>query len=102
MSRSALNKGSNARLLHAQQNASIIASARTSSSVLGAIPLVGNPDTFNVNTMLAGNINQSAYFVRLCEKVGDWKGLVDEIYYKVEHVEVRRGGEEEKEGRKDG
>mmetsp|Transcript_16300 Transcript_16300/g.33546 ORF Transcript_16300/g.33546 Transcript_16300/m.33546 type:complete len:400 (+) Transcript_16300:26-1225(+) len=87
MSRSALNKNANARAAYAQQSASIIRAARESADVRGAIPYIGNPETFNVNTMLAGNINQSAYFVKLCSKVGDWKTLVDEIYYKVEHVE---------------
>lgn len=37
--------------------------------------------------MLLNNIKKSNYFVKLCNEIKDWTALVDEIYYKVEHME---------------
>jgi pre-mRNA-splicing factor 38B len=47
----------------------------------------GNSTSFNLNSMLHRNISSSSYFISLCTSVTDWKALVDEVYYKVTHVE---------------
>lgn len=51
------------------------------------VPLWGPDDSFHFNPMLLENIKKSPYFVKICREIKDWSALVDEIYYKVDHME---------------
>lgn len=51
------------------------------------VPLWGSDEGFNFNPMLLHNIRKSPYFVKCCRELKDWNALVDEIYYRVDHME---------------
>jgi hypothetical protein len=49
-------------------------------------------DGFNFNPMLLQNIKKSPYFLKICREIKDWTALVDEVYYKVDHMEPWAAG----------
>jgi len=51
------------------------------------IPLWGPDDSFRFEPMLLSNVKRCSYFTKICREIKDWSALVDEIYYKVEHME---------------
>eukprot|EP00797_Seminavis_robusta_P005238 Sro1343_g264640.1 splicing factor 38B (434) ;mRNA; r:18348-20148 len=51
------------------------------------ITLWGPDDSFRFEPLLLDNIKKSSYFVKVCREIKDWTALVDEIYYKVDHME---------------
>ena len=59
-----------------------------------AIPLWGNDTSFHFNPLLLQNCIQSPYFQKCCEKINDWKALVDEIYYEVKSLQVFQVGKQ--------
>jgi len=65
----------------------VVEEGRNNACNKGVIPLHGPDDTFNINPMLLANITKSSYFQKCCSKLKDWNAVVDEIYYKVTHVE---------------
>jgi pre-mRNA-splicing factor 38B len=49
----------------------------------------GNPSNqFHLNHLLLQNIKASQYFQKICQELHDWNAVIDEIYYRVEHVGV--------------
>lgn len=108
MSRSALSRGANARDQRKTAAQQLVSSAyeqgeerpkgavnllphsNTLAQLIevtkNALPLFGNTETFNLNSMLYKNITQCSYFLRLCSTVNDFSKSVDEIFYKVKHV----------------
>lgn len=57
------------------------------------VPLWGNLNTFNLNSVLLQNITKSPYFYKKClQELSDWTSVVDEIYYEVKHLEPWNGG----------
>jgi len=90
MSRSSLDRGANRMQQRKLANESVVLAAHEEGGGRkGDIAIHGSTTTFNLNSLLHKNIVQSPYFVKLCEKVTDWKALVDEIYNK---VSTRPGG----------
>mmetsp|Transcript_17957 Transcript_17957/g.49816 ORF Transcript_17957/g.49816 Transcript_17957/m.49816 type:complete len:97 (+) Transcript_17957:95-385(+) len=57
------------------------------------LPLWGPDDSFHLNRMLLQNIIHSSYFQKCCRELTDWNKIVDEIYYKVDHLEPFALGE---------
>ncbi|KAH8854307.1 Pre-mRNA-splicing factor 38B [Schistosoma japonicum] len=51
------------------------------------LKLWGNPQTMNLNTMIYTNIVQSPYFKANLVELKTYHEVIDEIYYKVEHLE---------------
>ncbi|CAH8443000.1 unnamed protein product [Schistosoma intercalatum] len=51
------------------------------------LKLWGNPQTMNLNTMIYTNIAQSPYFKANLVELKTYHEVIDEIYYKVEHLE---------------
>lgn len=51
------------------------------------LPLWGNEKTMNLNSMVLTNIQSSPYFKNELFKLKTYHEVVDEIYYKVEHLE---------------
>ncbi|GMH80147.1 hypothetical protein TL16_g08422 [Triparma laevis f. inornata] len=86
MSRSALSRGANARDQRKTAAQQLVSSAYEQEVTKNALPLFGNTETFNLNSMLYKNITQCSYFLRLCSTVNDFSKSVDEIFYKVKHV----------------
>jgi len=56
------------------------------------VPLQVKDEPFNMNRVLVSNIKKSPYFLKLCGKT-TWSQLVDEIYYKVDHLDLWSVGE---------
>ncbi|GMI09962.1 hypothetical protein TrVE_jg14185 [Triparma verrucosa] len=86
MSRSALSRGASSRAQQKTAAQQLVSSAYSGEITKNALPIFGNEETFNLNSMLYKNITQCSYFLRLCKSVGDFSQAVDEIYYKVTHV----------------
>jgi len=51
------------------------------------LALWGPDDSFRLEPMLLNNIKKSNYFIKICQEIHDWTSLVDEIYYRVDHME---------------
>lgn len=51
------------------------------------LPLWGNEKTMNLNSMILTNVQSSPYFKNELFKLKTYHEVVDEIYYKVEHLE---------------
>lgn len=51
------------------------------------LPIYGNKDTMNINPMILSNIQGSAYFKEDLYKMKTFHEVIDEIFYKVEHLE---------------
>jgi len=51
------------------------------------LPLYGNKETMNLNSMIRTNILASPYFKEDLYQMKTFHEVIDEIYYKVEHVE---------------
>jgi len=52
-----------------------------------ALPLWGNQQTMNINNLVVTNILSSPYFKNDLFKIKTFHEVIDEIYYKVEHLE---------------
>ena len=57
------------------------------------VPIQSRDETFNLNKVLLQNIKKSPYFLKLCTQITNWSQAVDEIYYKVDHLEAWSVGE---------
>jgi pre-mRNA-splicing factor 38B len=51
------------------------------------LPLFGNKETMNINNMIITNIRQSRYFKTDLFELKTFHQVVDEIYYRVTHLE---------------
>ena len=51
------------------------------------VPIWGNAATMNINPLIVGNIQGSPYFKVQLMDCRTYKEVVDEIYYKVDHLE---------------
>ena len=88
MSRSALWRGADKQQQRKSAAVELVDACRAEGfegTKKGDIPLIGNCETYNLNVMLSNNVISSGYFLKLCEKIKDWKTLIDEIYYNVNH-----------------
>lgn len=47
------------------------------------LPIFGNKDTMNINSMILTNIHQSRYFKTELIELKTFHEVIDEIYYKV-------------------
>jgi len=47
----------------------------------------GNQNTMNLNRLVLANVQQSAYFKVRLHELKTYHALVDEIYYKIGHLE---------------
>lgn len=52
-----------------------------------SLPLWGNQQTMNINNLIVTNILSSPYFKNELFKIKTFHEVIDEIYYKVEHLE---------------
>lgn len=51
------------------------------------LPLYGNKESMNLNSMILTNIQSSPYFKEDLYEYKTFHEVVDQIYYKVEHLE---------------
>ena len=51
------------------------------------LPVHGNERTVNLNHLILANITESAYFRTDLVQHRGWEEMVDEIYYRVQHLE---------------
>ena len=51
------------------------------------LPVHGNERTMNLNHLILANITESAYFRTDLVQHRSWEDMVDEIYYRVQHLE---------------
>jgi len=63
-----------------------------------ALPLWGNTQTMNINNLIITNIQSSAYFKNDLFKLKTFHEVIDEIYYKVEHLEPWERGSRKTHG----
>lgn len=63
-----------------------------------ALPLWGNVQTMNINNLIVTNILSSAYFKNNLFKLKTFHEVVDEIYYKVDHLEPWERGSRKTHG----
>ena len=52
------------------------------------LPVHGNERTMNLNHLILANITESAYFRTDLVQHRGWEDMVDEIYYRVQHLEA--------------
>ena len=57
------------------------------------LPLWGNANTLNLNPLILTNIQNSPYFKVQCFSLKTYHEVVDEIYYKVAHLEPWERGD---------
>jgi len=56
------------------------------------LPVHGNERTMNLNHLILANITESAYFRTDLVQHRGWEDMVDEIYYRVQHLEAWEKG----------
>ena len=64
------------------------------------LPVWGNSTTMNLNPLILTNIESSPYFVGRLAELKTYHELVDEIYYKVNHLEPWERGSRASGGRR--
>ncbi|KAI1724136.1 PRP38 family domain-containing protein [Ditylenchus destructor] len=62
------------------------------------LPLWGNTQTMNLNTLVLENIVQSTYYKNYLNEVTSFQQIVDEIYYNVSHLEPWERGTRKTQG----
>lgn len=64
------------------------------------LPVSGNSTTMNLNPLILTNIENSPYFIGRLAELKTYHELVDEIYYKVRHLEPWERGSRASGGRR--
>lgn len=62
------------------------------------LPLWGNAQTMNLNTLVLENIVQSTYYKNYLNEVTLFQQVVDEVYYNVAHLEPWERGTRKTQG----
>lgn len=71
----------------AGSRAAASSSLSTVPASAGTLPIFGNAQTLNMNPLILTNIKGSPYFKNTLVHLTTYHEVVDEIYYKVEHLE---------------
>ena len=73
--------------LHPKFLISILLLSRASLNKGPPVPIWGNAATMNINPLIVGNIQGSPYFKVQLMDCRTYQEVVDEIYYRVDHLE---------------